>query len=152
MQKSKLIVPFLLVVAAAIFVLPTVIGLIKGTADTPGVFADAYTLTQAAELSKETGKPMLVLATADWCPPCQTLKRTTLVDPTVVEWIKANTIPVYLEDAVNGEEIGGLGVRSYPTTMLIQDDKVLVSVPGAVKAGSFVRALSAAIPATPKAP
>jgi len=149
MQKSKLIVPFLLVVAAAIFVFPTVIGLIKGTAGTPGVFADAYTLTQATELSQETGKPMLVLATADWCPPCQTLKRTTLVDPKVVEWIKTNTIPVYLEDAVNGEEIGSLGVGAYPTTMLIADGKVLVSLQGAVKAEPFVSQLRSAMPATP---
>ncbi len=149
MQKSKLIVPSLLVVAAAIFVLPTLIGLIKGTAEKPAVFADAYTLTQATELSKETGKPMLVLATADWCPPCQTLKRTTLVDPEVVEWIEDNTIPVYLEDAIDRDEIGSLGVGAYPTTMLIADGKVLVSLQGAVKPDRFVQALSAKLPAMP---
>ncbi len=149
MQKSKLIVPFLLVVAAAIFVLPTVINLVKGPADTPGVFADGYTLIQATELSKETGKPMLVLATADWCPPCQTLKRTTLVDPTVVEWITDNTIPVYLEDGENSDEIGSLGVGVYPTTMLIADGKVLVALQGAVKANPFVNQLRSAMPATP---
>ncbi len=149
MQKSKLVVPFLLMVATAIFVLPTVISLIKGPADTPGVFANGYTLTQATELSQETGKPMLVLATADWCPPCQTLKRTTLMDSAVVEWIMSNTIPVYLEDGENSDEIGSLGVGAYPTTMLIQDGQVLVSLQGAIKANPFISQLRSAIPVTP---
>lgn len=149
MLKVKSITPFLFVIVAAVLVLPTVINLIKGPAHTPGVFDQGYTLIQATELSQETGKPMFVLATADWCPPCQKLKRSTLVDPDVIAWISENTIPVYLEDGANGDEIGSLGVRSYPTTMLIQDGQILTKLSGAVGAGRYISELSSVIASAP---
>lgn len=149
MLKVKSVTPFLFVIVAAVLVFPTVINLIKGPAETPGVFDEHYTLTQATQLSEESGKPMLVLATADYCAPCQKLKRSTLTDPAVIEWIKENTIPVYLEDGANGDEIGSLGVRSYPTTMLIQDGQILASLQGAVGADSYVSQLSAIIASAP---
>lgn len=40
----------------------------------PTNYATAYRMTQAGD------KPMLVLVTAEWCAPCQMLKRTTLHD------------------------------------------------------------------------
>ncbi len=149
MLKVKSVTPFLFVIVAAVLVMPTVINLIKGPAETPGVFDQHYTLTQAATISEQTGKPMLVLATADYCPPCQKLKRSTLTNPIVMDWILENTIPVYLEDGENGDEIGSLGVRSYPTTMLIQDGQILTSLQGALGADSYVSKLSAVIVPAP---
>ena len=149
MLKAKSVTPFLFVIVAAVLVLPTVINLIKGPAHTPGVFDQAYSLSQAAEISKETGKPMLVLATADYCPPCQKLKRTTMLDSKVIAWIEENTIPVYLEDGVNGEEIGSLGVRSYPTTMLIQDGRVLATLKGPVSASRYISKFDSVIASAP---
>ena len=150
MLKKNNITTVLFLIVAAVLVLPTVINLIQGPAKTPGVFDEHYTLSQAAELSEQSGKPMLVLATADWCPPCQKLKRSTLTDPTVMEWIKENTIPVYLEDGENGQEIGSLGVRSYPTTMLIADGQILASIGGAVGADRYVNELSSVIASMPE--
>jgi thioredoxin-like negative regulator of GroEL len=147
MIKVRSATPFLFVIAAAVLVMPTVLNLIKGPAKTPGVFDDQYTLYQATALSQETGKPMLVLATADWCPPCQKLKRTTLMDPVVVDWINEHTIPVYLEDGASPDEIASLGVRSYPTTMLIQDGQILASLGGPVGSGQFIKVLGAELPA-----
>jgi len=149
MLKVKSVTPFLFVIVAAVLVFPTVINLIKGPAETPGVFDEHYTLTQATQLSEESGKPMLVLATADWCPPCQKLKRSTLTDAAVMEWIQENTIPVYLEDGENSDEIGSLGVRSYPTTMLIQDGQILASLQGTVGADNYVSKLSDVIASAP---
>ena len=71
MAASKSIVPGLMVVVALLVLGPIVINLVRGPAQIPGIFDEHYTLTQASDLSQETGKPMLVLATADWCPPCQ---------------------------------------------------------------------------------
>ena len=150
MLKKNNITPFLFVIVAAVLVLPTVLNLIQGPAETPGVFDEHYTLAQAAELSEQSGKPMLVVATADYCPPCQKLKRSTLSDPTVMEWIKANTIPVYLEDGENGQEIGSLGVRSYPTTLLIADGQILASIGGPVGADRYVSQLSSVIASMPE--
>lgn len=149
MFKSNNIFSFFMILVLLVVALPNVMNFLKGPAETPGIFDEKYTLTQASEISQETGKPMLVLVTADWCPPCQTLKRNTLTDPVVIEWIKNNTVPVYLEDGTNGQEIGLLGVRSYPTTMLIQDGQILASLQGAVGASRYVSELSSVIATAP---
>jgi len=149
MLKSRSIFPAFLILAALIMGLPTLLNLINGPAETPGIFDNKYTLSQASEISADSGKPMLVLVTADWCAPCQKLKRTTMVDPTVVDWVKNNTVPVFLEDGTNPQEIASLHIGAYPTTLLIQNGQVLASVQGAAGAKPYLRALSSALsPAT----
>jgi thiol:disulfide interchange protein DsbD len=44
---------------------------------------------QAAREAASQGKPVVVLFTADWCPPCRKLKATTFPDPRVVEAMRA---------------------------------------------------------------
>lgn len=146
MNKSTSPITVLLIVVVAILGLPVVLGIIRGKAPTPGVFDAGYTLTQARELSAESGKPMLVVVTADWCPPCQTLKRSTLMNPEVIAWIQSNAIPVYLEDSANPDEIGSLPVSSFPTTFLIQDDQILGSLPGAIGANKYIKSLESITP------
>lgn len=142
--KSPLTVVMVLLIGA--LVVPNVISLIRGPAPTPDIFSAGYTLTQGSEISQQTGKPMLVLATADWCAPCQQLKRATLTDPGVAAWISKNTVPVYLEDGVNPTEIASLGVRAYPTTMLVQGGKVVSAIEGAAGPGRFIDSLQGSLP------
>jgi len=144
----KSITPFLIIVVLVMMV-PRVIGLIRGPAETPGIFDQQYTLTQANEIAQESGKPMLVLVTADWCGPCQTLKRSAMVDPAVVAWASAHTVPVYLEHGANPDEISSLPVSAFPTTFLIQDGKVLASLQGAVGAKSLVDQFDAVLAQRP---
>jgi thiol-disulfide isomerase/thioredoxin len=40
--------------------------------ETPESYAEARRVTDA------TGKPMVIMVGTDWCPPCQTMKRTVL--------------------------------------------------------------------------
>lgn len=117
---------------------PKIISLIKGPAETPSMFAAGLTLDQAVEQSAMTGKPMLVLVTADWCPPCQSLKRGALNDPEVTQWVQEHTIPVYLEDGTNPDSIRMLPVRSYPTTLVIRDGGVVGQFSGNRSASSFL--------------
>jgi thiol:disulfide interchange protein len=79
---------------------------------------------QAMAQSRESGRPMLVFATADWCMPCQHLKRTTLEDDRVVEAIAKRTVPVYLDltsparDSPEAQLAGLMNIRAYPTLVL----------------------------------
>lgn len=118
--------------------------MLRKPAPTPGVFDAKITLAQAEQESAESGKPILVLATADWCAPCQGLKRGALTDPAVVEFIKEQTIPVYLEDGTNREEIHELRVASYPTTLIMKDGNVQ-AIEGGRSAGKYLEALRAAV-------
>jgi thioredoxin-like negative regulator of GroEL len=137
----------LIIVLLLALTLPNIISLLRGPAEKPGVFSNAYTLTEASELSVQSGKPLLVLATADWCAPCQSLKRGALSDPTVVDLINTRAIPVYLEDGVNKEEIMAFEVRSYPTTMVVQNGRVTGAVSGNHSAKQYAQLLEQVLPA-----
>lgn len=139
---SVLIIVLLLALA-----LPNLISLLRGPAATPDVFANGYTLTQARELAAQEQKPLLVLATADWCAPCQTLKRGALSDPSVAKLIEERTIPVYLEDGKDREEIAALGVRSYPTTLILDENGQIAStITGGRSAREYSEAIITGLP------
>lgn len=105
--------------------------MLRPPAKTPSVFDANLSLAEAEAQSAENGKPILILATADWCPPCQSLKRGALTDPEVVKLINEHTIPVYLEDGKDRDELATLPLQSYPTTFLIDDGRVTASIQGA---------------------
>lgn len=148
-MKSGKAFPLLIIVLLLVLVLPNLISLIRGPAPTPDIFSNAYTLTQARELAMQEHKPMLVLATADWCAPCQSLKRGALSDPGVAQLILDRTIPVYLEDGTNRDEIASLGVQSYPTTLILDEHGQVASVfSGAIGARGYADAILSGLPPT----
>lgn len=129
MNKSNAVTIGLLAIAL-LLAAPNLIHLIRGPAPTPDLFAQGYTLREAGELGAGSGKPVLVLVTADWCGACQSLKRGALSDERVAWWIGERTVPVYLEEGVDDEQIASLPVRAYPTTLVIDEGRVLGSVVG----------------------
>lgn len=106
----------------------------------PAAFADGTTFDQAVAKSNETGKPVLVLATADWCRPCQHLKSTTLSDERVEAAIRERTIPVYLdltEQSTATAEMQvarQMNISSLPTMVLWRPDGELARSVGIMPA------------------
>lgn len=49
--------------------------LATGAEETP---ITGKTYAEAREAVSETGEPMVVMVSTDWCPPCQTMKKTIL--------------------------------------------------------------------------
>lgn len=134
MKKDTVV---LFVIVAAFSALLLVRGLGR-TARPPELFSDGYTLEAARAVSAESGKPLFILATADWCGPCQTLKRGVLTDPEVVSFVRERTVPVYLEEGPNLAEISALGVRAYPTTLLIRGDETIGVIEGGAGADEYL--------------
>lgn len=124
-------------------------------APTPEVFVEGggedgtvslVSLSDAQAESTETGKPVFALVTSDWCATCQNLKRTTLADETVASWISEHTVPVYLEWKKHEADVASLGVKSFPTAVLVHDGEVIAqqigSLPAEIYLDPFIAALA----------
>lgn len=96
----------------------------------PAVFSDAITLDAALDQSASTGLPVFVVATADWCGPCQVYKKGALSDEAVASAIRARTIPVYLDVDRYPDAAEALGVTSIPASFLIANDEVVARAVG----------------------
>lgn len=116
-----------------------------GTAEKPALFGQGLTLGEARAVSVETGKPVFALVTADWCAPCQSLKRGALSDPEVAAYLKEFTIPVYLDEANNMDEIAALGTRAYPTTYLLRGEETIAQIEGGGSPAAYLRTVRRAI-------
>jgi thiol-disulfide isomerase/thioredoxin len=140
---NKHLLSILLLALVAYIAAPRVMSIIQGPAPTPDMFDDQYTIEQASLQSETTGKPMLVLVTADWCPPCQALKKGALANTKITQWVNDNMIPVYLEDGANSDQIRILPLNSYPTTFIIKDGNILGQFSGNQSATKFLSKIKA---------
>ncbi len=107
-------------------------------APTPEAFVSETRLAAAIEESNQSGRPVVALATADWCPPCQALKRGALVDARVASLIDERTIPVYVDVDKHPDEARQLGAATIPTTYVIQNGEITAKVTGALSADDYL--------------
>lgn len=104
----------------------------------PPVFEERLSLQQGSERSTRSGKLVIAYGSASWCGPCQTYKRTTLVDAGVVAWIRRHAEPVYVNVDRQQVEAQQLGITSIPVTILLKDGKEIARLNGAATAEEFM--------------
>lgn len=82
-----------------------------------------YSYNQGVVESNETGKPILVFFTADWCAPCQQMKAWVFSDKGVADIIEAGFIPVRVDLSSEGLPDQHLadryGVQAIPTILTL---------------------------------
>jgi len=124
-----------------------------GKASVPALFEPRVTLAEAEVKSSETGRPVFALVTADWCPPCQSLKRNALADPEVVAWIQSNAHPVYIDVSTSSTpEADRIEAQFLPTLAMMRDGKVIARTTGVLDSQSLLQFLAAGTAANQAAP
>lgn len=121
------------------------------SAGKPSMFAEGLSLDAAAAKSQTSGRPVLAFFTADWCGPCQMMKRTTLSSPEVEEAVRDRFIPVYVDmTRVNQGDEGvralanRFAVRAFPTLIVLQGEEQVARVEGGLDVPSMTTWLASA--------
>ena len=113
-------------------------------APTPEVFTEGVSLEDGIRAGTESGRPVIAVVTADWCPPCQMLKRETLSDPVVSSWMADHAVAVYVNSDEAPESASALGVQALPTTVVLKDGKIVASKTGFLGSGAYLEFLKVA--------
>ena len=79
--------------------------------------------SEAAELAKVTGKPILVYVRSENCHYCDLLQKKTWQDPKVRAIIHKEMIPLKLTLEENREAVEAMKVRGYPSTLLFSANR-----------------------------
>ena len=94
-------------------------------------------------LAKETGKPVLVNFTADWCRYCHMMKKETYSKPAVISYVNEHYVPVKVDTQRDQATAARYYVRSIPVIWFLSSDgEKITSLPGYVDAPNFLKVLS----------
>ena len=84
-------------------------------------------IQRAVDESARSGRPLLIKASTDWCHYCKKMQRETFSDKRIASHVNACFIPVYVDGDVHKGLIKQLGIRSYPTTVVVSPQMQVVS-------------------------
>jgi len=79
-------------------------------------------LDDARDEASADGKLVLAYFTADWCQPCQVMKRTTWANPDVEQKLRQGFVPVKIDIDDQPRLAAGYGVQSVPTYAVLTTD------------------------------
>jgi thiol:disulfide interchange protein len=101
-----------------------------------------YDWDAAVAQSKQTGKPALVLFTADWCPPCKTFKSQVLADKEVQGYLRENYTLVVVDvtdrTGANARRASEFNVRGIPALILYNESGQEVARGGGMPADALL--------------
>ncbi len=117
------------------------------SAHDPTPWVNDFAVAKATAVQQ--GKPMLLNFTADWCPPCQDMKKRTLPDVRVQQLLSEKYVPVKVDLTNPGPAQNALaehyGVNGIPSYLIANSQGEVISQQvGFVAADDFVGWLASA--------
>lgn len=100
-------------------------------------------LSEGLRLAKESGKPVMLFFTADWCGPCVELKKYVFTDKRVVE-ASRRLINVSINADSDFDALTAYRVRGIPAIFFLNPlGETITTYTGDRSAGSFVKQMTA---------
>jgi thioredoxin-like negative regulator of GroEL len=100
-------------------------------------------LEAARTEARSSNKPLVVYFTADWCPPCQQMKKTTWADSQVTTAL-GSYVPVKIDVDAQPQVAQQFQVRSIPFVVVLdRSERVVGTRAGLVDASSMTQWLDA---------
>lgn len=110
-------------------------------------WADNY--TSAQQQAADSGKPLILYFTADWCVPCRVMKRQVWADEQVAAAVNAQFIPVAIDvdDSEDAAVLARYNVVGSPVTIVTDPQgNVLQWRDGGIGKAEFLELLRASNP------
>lgn len=104
-----------------------------------------HDLGPAQEIAEVNNRPLVLFFTASWCGPCQSVKRTTMQDPSVIQELGKNFVPVMLDLDQHRLLASQLNVSVVPTILVVNPSATnLLHKVTNTSANMFIRELETA--------
>ncbi len=84
-------------------------------------------LRQAQELSRQTGKPVLLHFFSDTCPPCKMMEKITFPNPAITKTIQNSFIPVKLNAKHYPREAQMFNVQCVPRDIILSPNGQIIN-------------------------
>lgn len=101
--------------------------------------------SSAKQQTVESGKPMILFFTRQWCVPCRIMKRTVWADERVESVVNAGFTPILIDagdPGASAEALERYKVHATPVTIIADaHGNVLERVPGAMTKPEFLALL-----------
>lgn len=104
-------------------VAPQSVAALTPTARAGGPFGWQTNVEEACRVARQHNLPVLVFVTSAHCPYCTKMKEQTFRSTSVIKEVDANFIPLRIERGSNPALERQLGIKSYPTTVVLRGDK-----------------------------